>query len=93
VLLHLVDVSAEALEPPIEALRVVEDELARYSPSLATRPRLVVATKCEDDAAEERAAELARLAGRPVERVSVLAGKGVRELVAAAWRLARAPGR
>jgi len=90
VLLHLIDVSAEASVPPLEALRVVEGELAGYSPALAARPRLLVATKCEDEAAEECARQLEREALRPVARISAVAGTGVAELLAAALRLVRA---
>jgi predicted GTPase len=50
----------------------------------------VVATKCEDEAAEARSAELARVAGRPVYPISTVIGTGVRELLAEAHRLARA---
>jgi GTP-binding protein len=90
VLLHLVDVSEEANVAPIEALRVVEGELAGYSVELAARPRLLVATKCEDAASAARADELERLAGQPVHRVSAVGGLGMRELLGAAHRLARA---
>jgi len=89
VLLHLIDVSSDALEPPEEALRVVEQELERYSPELARRPRLLVATKCEDEATEARAAELERAAGRAVRRISAVAGTGVRALLAEALALVR----
>jgi len=90
VLLHLVDVSDEAVQAPLEALRVVEHELASYSAELAARPRLVVATKCEDEAAFERARELERALGRPVRPISTLVGTGVKELLVEARALAHA---
>jgi len=90
VLLHLVDVSEEASTAPAEALQVVEHELGDYSPELAARPRLLVATKCEDPAAEERALELERVAGRPVQRISAATGRGVKELLALALERVRA---
>jgi GTP-binding protein len=89
VLLHLVDVSAEAELEPLEALRVIERELERYSPELAARPRLVVATKCEDEAAAERARALARASARRVLPISTVLGTGVRELLSEARGLAR----
>jgi len=89
VLLHLIDVSEEATVEPLEALRVVERELEEYSPELARRPRLLVATKCEDEPAEERARALEHGAGRPVHRISAVIGAGVRELLAEAHALAR----
>jgi len=94
VLLHLVDVAPASDEgrdglAPAEAWRVIEDELVRYSQDLATRPRLLVATKCEDGAAEERAAELAAESGLPVLRISAHTGEGLKALLAAARKLAR----
>jgi len=84
VLLHLVDVSDEATSEPLRALEVVEQELARYSAELYARPRLVVATKCEDEAAEARAAALEQALGRRVWRISSVAGTGVSTLLGAA---------
>jgi GTP-binding protein len=89
VLLHLVDVSAEATTAPEEAVAVVERELERYSPELHARPRLLVATKCEDEFAAARAAELARALGREVHCISSVIGEGVQALLGAALRLVR----
>ncbi len=82
VLLHLIDVSAEAGMEPIEALHVVEHELLEYSPELAGRPRILVATKCEDEPAAARARELEQASGRPVYPISTVIGTGVKELLA-----------
>jgi GTP-binding protein len=87
VLLHLVDVSEEALEPPARALEVIEEALERYSVDLAGRPRLVLATKCESPAAEARADELAAVAGRPVRCISSATGRGLREVLTEAQGL------
>ena len=54
-LLHLVDCSDEALEEPLEAFRVIRGELSGYSKELASRPTLLVATKIEGEAAQQRA--------------------------------------
>ncbi len=78
-LLHLVDVSEDATTPPVEALRVIEGELERTSYALSAKPRVVAASKCEDEAAEARAAELEEAAGRPVRRLSSVTGRGVEE--------------
>jgi GTP-binding protein len=88
-LLHLIDVSEDASLAPMEALRVVEHELEAYSPELATRPRLLVATKCEDEAAESRARDLERESGRAVHRISTVIGTGVKELLAEALAAVR----
>lgn len=90
VLLHLVDVSSEATCDPAEAVAVVERELEQYSAELHQRPRLVVATKCEDEAAAARADALARTLGREVARISSVTGEGVAALLGVALRLVRA---
>ncbi len=87
VLLHLVDVSGTADVEPLEAWRVIGSELERYSAELAARPRLVVATKCEDEEALARAAELERAAGRPVWRISAVERRGLAELLREAWQI------
>ena len=76
---------------PMEALQVVERELAEYSAELAARPRLLVATKCESATAEARARELAAESDRRVFPISTLTGSGVKELLAEtlAWVRAR----
>ncbi|QDU68795.1 GTPase ObgE [Engelhardtia mirabilis] len=84
VLLHLVDVSESASEEPETALRTIESELQQYSPELAGRERLIVATKVESDESEERAAALEASIGRPVWRLSASTGRGVEELLLAA---------
>ena len=91
VLLHLVDVSAGTTTEPLDAVRIVERELQEYSPELARRERLLVATKCEDEEARARAAELGRALGRPVLALSAVTGEGVSELLAAAWHRVHAP--
>ncbi len=96
VLLHLVDVSEGATTEPLEAYRIVTAELAHYSSELARRPRLVVATKVEDESARERAAELEARVAAAVPGVagflciSSATGSGVDELLVAANALARA---
>ena len=92
VLLHLIDVSGEATLEPLEALRVVEHELGQYSPELATRPRLVVASKCEDDSASQRARELEQASGQEVHPLSTWTGSGVKEVLSAALARVRAAG-
>lgn len=89
VLLHLVDVSEAALEVPIDAWRAIRGELKNYSPELATRPSLLVASKCENEAAEAAAAELEEQAGVPVARISSSTGRGLQEILIEARRVVR----
>jgi GTP-binding protein len=92
-LLHLLDCSDLATTSPEEALRVVESELEAYSPELARRPRLLVATKCEDEPSRARARALARALGRPVLEISAVTGEGLRELLGETASRVRAAGR
>jgi len=93
-MLHLVDISPASDEgrgglSPAEAWRVIEAELVRYSAELAARPRLLVATKCEDDTTDERVAELEEASGLAVHRISAHTGLGLSELLAATRKLVR----
>ena len=81
VLLHLVDCSSGADAEPDVAHRVIRDELAQYSAVLAERPRLLVATKVEDDAGRERAAALAASSGEKVITISAATRGGLTELL------------
>jgi GTP-binding protein len=58
VLLQLVDCSAMADQEPYAAYEVISQELRGYSGDLASRPKLVVATKVEDDESRRRAQDL-----------------------------------
>jgi len=89
VVLHLVDCSEDALVEPDEARRVIERELGNFDAELARKPRLLVATKVEGEAARERAQELARRAGRPVLCISSHTRDGLKELLVAAHRMVR----
>lgn len=86
VILQLVDVSDEASLEPVEARRVIAAELERFSVDLAGRPRIVAASKCETESAEERASELEAALGEKVWRFSSARRQGLRELLAEAYR-------
>jgi GTP-binding protein len=92
VLLHLVDVSAAADPSPAEAWRVIDRELAAFSPVLAAKPRHLVATKFDEESCEERVRELEAAASAVALRISSVQGKGLEELLRASHALARAPG-
>lgn len=90
VILHLVDVSESADPAPLDAWRIVKDELARFSHDLAGKTRLLVATKVESSDAEARASELERETGERVWRISSAQRKGLRELLIEVHRRVRA---
>jgi len=89
VLLHLVDVSAGAEIEPEEAYRVLTRELELSSPTLMAKPRLTVASKCEGEAAEQRAQELEAALGHEVLRMSSATGHGIDAVLERARALAR----
>ncbi len=92
-LLHLVDVSVGANDPPADAWGVLDEELRTYSAELHRKPRIVVATKhFEDPGSEERLAELKAAVGDlPVLAISSVSGEGLPELLGQARELVRGP--
>ncbi len=81
VLLHMVDCSSTADVDPQEAYQVIRDELLGYSPELAQRPCMVVATKVEDEEAKERAADLQQVVDRPVLAISAATRQGLQSML------------
>ena len=84
-LLHVVDISAAEGRDPREDILTIDRELARYSPALAERPRIIVANKC--DALDKNAVDIpafeafVRERGEELFYVSAVTGKGLSELV------------
>lgn len=46
-LLHVVDISCVEYRDPVEDIKLINTELERYSPELASRPQIIVANKCD----------------------------------------------
>ena len=84
VLMHLVDCSATASDDSLAEVEVIRSELREYSQELAERPTLYVASKVEDDEAEQRAAALEEALGERVFRISSVMGEGLEALLRAA---------
>ena len=84
VLVFVVDVSSAS---PAHDLEVLEHEVRSHSAALAERERLVVLTKSDLLAPDDREAAVAR-AGIPGARlISAHAGDGLRELLEDCWKL------
>lgn len=83
VLLHLVDVSEAALEPPVSALEAVLEELEAYSPRLLRRPQYLAASKVDvvHGPYLEEARREAERRGWDFLPVSAVTGVGIKELV------------
>ena len=79
-LVHLVDCGGEEGRDPVVDYETINRELALYSPHLAEKPQIVVATKMDLTDAHERADTLAQyLAGKqiPLLRISAVTGEGL----------------
>jgi len=81
-LCHLVDASGDGdAERDVAAL---EAELSQFSPEVARRPRVVVASKCDAVSDPDRLASIRRAAARrglPFLEISAATGAGLKELV------------
>ena len=85
-LAHLVDVSGATGREPVHDFDVVLKELARFSPDLAAKPMIVVATKLDSAQDPERVESLRRMAaerGLPFFAISSVTGEGLDALVRA----------
>lgn len=95
VLVHLVDCGNEEGRDPVSDYAAIRRELALYSPELAGKPEIVVATKLDLPDAAERAQRLDRHLsgeGRGVLWVSAVTGEGLQPLLDEIVRLLDAAG-
>jgi len=87
-LLHLVDVSG-ATADPVKDYQTVTHELEAYSPVVAAKPKIVVATKIDALDDPQRLAEFKEFcqrAGLEFYQISAASGSGLQELVYAVAR-------
>lgn len=83
-LLHVLDLDPGTGRDPLDDLRVINAELAAYSPLLAGRPQIVVGNKIDLPETADRRQALAAgcaAAGVPFVAVSAATGAGLVELV------------
>lgn len=86
-LLHLVDVSPMEEVDPVTRFRMIEAELAAYSPTLAAKPRWAVLSKCDLIHPDERKKvykKFRKALKKEVEEVyfiSAATGEGIDELI------------
>ena len=85
-LLHVIDVSSGDVEQLKLDHDVILKEIEVFSPTLAAKPRLVIASKADIPGTEAAARQLAELLGRPVPLVSGVTGAGLKELL---WQIQR----
>ena len=81
---HLIDTSDANDRDPVHDFEVIEHELASFSPALAEKPMIVVATKLDATVNREHLEELRAFAadrGLEFHAVSSASGEGIVELV------------
>ncbi|RIV87301.1 GTPase ObgE [Aurantiacibacter xanthus] len=81
VLIHLIDIAGT---DPVEAMRIVEDELAAYDDELAGKPRLVVLNKvdqADDELVKAFSEELLAAGADRVFAISGMSGDGIDRLL------------
>ena len=84
-ILHLVDPS-DPERDPVDAMRTIRTELARYDPGLASKPEIVVVTKLDsvqDREPVDRILKAAGATGSEVFEISAVTGDGLSALVGA----------
>jgi GTP-binding protein len=82
-LLHMLDLDPQTGRDPLDDLRVIDEELARYSESLAARPQIIVPNKIDLPEAASRRQAVERFCasrGLPVMPISAATGSGLTEL-------------
>src|SRR5512146_1401121 len=87
-LLHLIDVAESAGRDPIEDYSVIMAELESFSPAVAKKPMLMVASRVDATGDGNRLfalREFCREQKRPLYEISSVTGEGLEELKRAAW--------
>jgi len=85
-IVHLVDVSPEALQTPAKAYATIRKELESHSPVLAAKPEIVVATKMDATGTKKGVAALKKKVKKLLE-ISSVTGTGLKELVRELFRV------
>ncbi len=86
-LLHLVELQPLDGSTAAENFRIINQELASFSPTLAAKPQLVAANKMDLTGSEEALEEFTMEVGVPVVAISAATGSGLRELVVTMFEL------
>ena len=80
VIVHVIDMGLSGRDP-YEDYVVINKELKEYGFGLETRPMILVASKMDEDGAEERYQKFVKKVKLPVIRLSALTDEGVKELL------------
>ena len=94
-LVHLIDVAEQSERDPVEDYHIILSELASFSPEVAAKPMLLVASRVDAAGTGERLGALRRFAkdsGQRLYEISAVSGEGIEDLKRAIWeRLEQIP--
>ncbi len=87
VLLHLIDVAEQTDRNPVDDYQVILKELENFSPELANKPTLLVASRVDAAGGDKRAAvrRLSQDLGKTLYEISAVTGEGLERLKRAVW--------
>ncbi len=95
VLLHLIDVAEHSGRDPVEDYATIMKELVNFSPTVAAKPMLMVASRVDAVGDSHRLftlREFCRAEGLELHEISSVTGEGLEELKRALWKkLAETP--
>jgi len=96
-LLHLIDVAENSGRDPVEDYQVILDELTSFSPAVAAKPMMLVASRIDAGGDGDRLTRLREFCGKsglPLHEISSVTGQGLEGLKEAIWtRLEQIPNR
>jgi len=87
-LLHLIDVAEPSGRDPVEDYGIIMDELRSFSPVVADKPMLLVASRIDATGKGDRLIrlrEFCRERGLRLHEISAVSGEGLEELKEAIW--------
>ena len=80
--LHLVDMAATEGRDPADDFRVINEELANFSPIFCQKPQILVANKMDIPASADNLVKFKKKVTLRVHEISAVTGQGVGELIA-----------
>ena len=89
-LLHLIDTAEQSSRAPVEDYGVIMEELESFSPVVASKPMLLVASRIDAAGAGERLVALrdfCRARNMPLIEISSVTGEGLEELKRRTWEM------
>ena len=89
-LLHLIDTAEQSGRAPVEDYQVVMEELRSFSPVVADKPMLLVASRIDAAGSGERLSalrEFCRARNMPLIEISSVTGAGLEELKQRTWAM------